>query len=231
MNFDSQHVLIGLGLAIIAMILYYMYAGAVEGMAPVTQHSSVDNLIDKLNDEELKQHSVYPNTAAINPSTTDKLTWKNQATGGYINSSFVNGSRGNAPTGAFDAFYNDNTDFIDKSYTQNNGEFMPLDETGGNMAQYNGKGQTKQSAEDLFKIDKLLPQEVNPNWFEVMPEPIKVQNRHLINVTRPVGVNTIGTSHKNPSYDIRLNPPCPKFTVSPWMQSSIEPDLNVKGLN
>ena len=63
-----------------------------------------------------------------------------------------------------------------------------------------------------------------------MPEAISVKNRHLINVTRAVGINTVGTSHKNGSYDLRGNPPCPKFVVSPWLQSSIEPDLNIKGL-
>lgn len=44
-------------------------------------------------------------------------------------------------------------------------------------------------------------------WFEVMPEPIKV---------------------KNPSYNIRGTRPCPKFVASPWAQSSIESVIHWK---
>ena len=84
--------------------------------------------------------------------------------------------------------------------------------------------------DELFKLDDLLPQEVHSDWFEVMPEPISVKNRHLINVSKPIGINTIGTSQKNASWDLRGSPPCPKFVVSPWLQSSIEPDTNIKGI-
>ena len=63
-----------------------------------------------------------------------------------------------------------------------------------------------------------------------MPDAISVKNRHLINISKPIGVNTIGTSLRNPSHDIRGTPSCPKFVISPWLQSSIEPDHNLKGL-
>lgn len=33
------------------------------------------------------------------------------------------------------------------------------------------------------------------------------------------GINTIGSSLKNPTYDIRGNIPNPKFAVSPWGNS------------
>jgi hypothetical protein len=78
------------------------------------------------------------------------------------------------------------------------------------------------------KWEELLPKEIKKDWFEVTPEPIRVKDRHLINTTRPVGINTIGTTLKNPSLDIRGAPSCPKYVVSPWMQSSIEPDTNIK---
>jgi hypothetical protein len=86
------------------------------------------------------------------------------------------------------------------------------------------------SDDDIFDINALSPQEINDNWFEVMPEPISVKNRHLINISKPIGVNTIGTSRKNASHDLRASPPCPKMVVSPWLQSSIEPDTNIKPL-
>lgn len=84
---------------------------------------------------------------------------------------------------------------------------------------------------NMFDLNNLMPQQTNPDWFEVIPDPISVNNRHLINVTRPVGINTVGTSLRNPSYDIRGSPACPKFVVSPWNQSSIDPDVNLKPIS
>ena len=46
-----------------------------------------------------------------------------------------------------------------------------------------------------------------------------------------LGVNTVGQSLKNASHDIRGIVPCPKINgVSPWGNSSIEPDYNITGL-
>jgi hypothetical protein len=197
---------------------------------PEQNTSDVNTLIDELNADEINQFPITADEDDVSQATLNKLNWKNQSTGDRIESSYATGTRGNVATAEWDDFYKTNSDLVDKSYIHNNDKFLPLDSTKGNYAGYAGAGQTKQTPDDLFKVDKLLPQEVNPDWFEVMPEPIKVKNRHLVNVTRPVGVNTIGSSLKNASYDIRSSPPCPKFVVSPWMQSSIEPDLNIKGL-
>lgn len=82
-----------------------------------------------------------------------------------------------------------------------------------------------------FNNTDLLPQEVNKDWFEsdFSNARIKIGNDNLINTDRyMVGVNTVGQSLKNPSYDLRPSPPCPKVTVSPWNQSTIEPDFNIK---
>ena len=49
------------------------------------------------------------------------------------------------------------------------------------------------AAFDSKEVDKYLPQEVNDDLFEVQPEPISVKNRHLINITKPIGINTIDT--------------------------------------
>lgn len=67
--------------------------------------------------------------------------------------------------------------------------------------------------------------------FDVIPNQIKVQNRHLINITKPIGVNSIGASLKNPSYDLRSSPIYPKFVVSPWIQSNIEPNNTIKSIS
>lgn len=84
-----------------------------------------------------------------------------------------------------------------------------------------------------FKSSELLPTEVNKDWFETdfSHAQVNVNNDNLVVTDKYViGVNTVGQSLKNPSYDLRAAPPCPKFTVSPWMQSTIEPDFNIKNI-
>ena len=99
-----------------------------------------------------------------------------------------------------------------------NAEFSPADYVSDKLAAYANK-----------KVDEgLLPVE-EKDWFEDVT-PTKIKNRHLINIYRPVGVNTISTSLKNPSLDIRGAPANPKTVISPFLNSSIEPDHNIRGL-
>ena len=79
----------------------------------------------------------------------------------------------------------------------------------------------KNEGGNMFDASALLPQEKNDDWFQT----IDVNNDNLINSYRPVALNTVGTSHKNGSLDIRGDGDaiCPKTNVSPWNQSTIEP--------
>lgn len=230
MKVERTHIIIGLLVIITILVVYHIRTKPTEHMVDVSAPTDTNALIDQLTDEENKQHPIVPETTDIAPETLDKLKWKNEAQGNVVKSNYAEGTRGNTDVAEWNAFFDQNNELVDKSYLQNNDQFKPVDETKGNLATYKGKGKTGQKGADLFKVDELLPQEVSKDWFEVMPEPIKVKNRHLINVTRPIGVNTIGNTLKNPSLDLRGSPPCPKFVISPWLQSSIEPDTNIKGL-
>jgi len=80
---------------------------------------------------------------------------------------------------------------------------------------------------------QYLPKEINDEWFETDFTQAKynLNDDKLINTNRYIiGVNTVGQSLKNPSYDIRGTIPNPKYTVSPWMNSTYEPDTNIKPL-
>ncbi len=167
---------------------------------------------------------------------TQKFNSRNKAPRGFKRSSYSGGLRGNLGPSDWDAFFDHNNNVFSNSQTGENDKFLPIDETNGGFAVFKSKGRATCGSnqncepEDLFDVDKYLPQEVNDDWFEVQPEPISVKNRHLINITKPIGVNTIGTSLRNASYDIRGTPANPKFVVSPWLGSSIEPDTNLKPL-
>ena len=77
----------------------------------------------------------------------------------------------------------------------------------------------------------LLPNTKEKNEFnEFMVEADFNDSNLLLNGSNKIGENTIGSTRKNASYDIRGTVPCPKFSVSPWLNSTYEPDTNIKSL-
>lgn len=84
-----------------------------------------------------------------------------------------------------------------------------------------------------YNVKDYLPLEVNDEWFDTDFSQAKhdIKDNKLINTDRYViGVNTVGQSLKNASYDIRTTIPNPKMSVSPWNNSTYEPDNNKKSL-
>jgi len=86
---------------------------------------------------------------------------------------------------------------------------------------------------DKYDSKDYLPKEINDEWFETDFTGAKynINDDNLINTERYViGINTVGQSLKNASYDLRGTIPNPKFTVSPWNNSTYEPDHNLRPL-
>lgn len=84
-----------------------------------------------------------------------------------------------------------------------------------------------------YNAKDFLPKEINSQWFDTDFSQAKfnINDDKLINTERYViGVNTVGQSLKNASYDIRGTIPNPKFTVSPWNNSTYEADYNLRPL-
>ena len=78
---------------------------------------------------------------------------------------------------------------------------------------------------------ELLPVEENDKWFQNPNS--KFNLMEAVNLEIPeikIGIDTVGQSRKNATYDLRSAPPNPKFVVSPWSNSTIEPDYNTKPL-
>lgn len=81
-----------------------------------------------------------------------------------------------------------------------------------------------------LKSSEFLPQELNQSWFDKDFNKVKeIDQDTLIDVSQySSGMDTVGQTLKNPSYDIRGNIPNPKNIISPFLNSSIEPDNNIK---
>ena len=84
---------------------------------------------------------------------------------------------------------------------------------------------------DTLSADDLLPQDKYSKWAEVNPEGAgELKDRNFLEAGWHHGVNTVGQSLRNANYQLRSEPANPQVKVSPWMQSTIGPDVNRKPL-
>ena len=74
--------------------------------------------------------------------------------------------------------------------------------------------------------------DLNPN--ELLPSngssDLNNQNFLMASAGQHMGVNTVGTSLRNANLQLRSEPPNPRTNVSPWMQTTITPDLERRPL-
>ena len=85
---------------------------------------------------------------------------------------------------------------------------------------------------DRLTADDLLPKDAaNSKWAQMNPAGQgDVQGVNFLSSSWQSGVDTIGSSLKNASHDLRSEFPNPQLTVSPWMNTSITPNLLRKPL-
>jgi len=106
-------------------------------------------------------------------------------------------------------------------------------EAGSNSAQKSviGLGQTPSTC---YPQQKLRPEDLLPtdeskaiqefNISKPVGEGI-LQGVNLLDSSYHVGVNTVGQSLRNANQQLRSEPPNPQVNVSPWMNTTISPDL------
>lgn len=96
-----------------------------------------------------------------------------------------------------------------------------------------GSAETPQNCypKKQLKASELLPNDPNSQWVQANPmAPGSIMDKNFLNAGYQIGVDTVGQSMRNASYDLRSAPPNPQVQVGPWMQSTIEPDVNRKPL-
>ena len=78
---------------------------------------------------------------------------------------------------------------------------------------------------------ELLPSDPNSKWAQVNPMGAgDIAGKNFLNAGALIGVNTVGQSLRNASWDLRSEPPNPQQQVSPWLQTTISPDLQRRPL-
>lgn len=80
---------------------------------------------------------------------------------------------------------------------------------------------------DRLAVDDLLPKDAaNSKWAQMNPAGQgDVQGINFLSSSWQAGVDTIGSSLKNASLDLRSEPPNPQVVVAPWNNTSITPNL------
>lgn len=219
------------GLIIILGLLYYINSTEIK---PIPNEGTVN--LNKPNPKNMNT-GIYPGGPFAD-------------TGDYYNSNSMKITKGNLKNKSrgdvldedeWDAYFNQNNSVTGRAQIrEDNSGYKPVEASPGQYANYDVplKKRNKITPRklidgsfdpDMYDPDNLLPQEEDADWFEVIDKPINLKGR-LLRLENPLGINTINESLKIPNLDIRPSPPCPKMNVSPWNNSTVEPDTNIKSL-
>jgi len=90
----------------------------------------------------------------------------------------------------------------------------------------NTYGLAPQATAAMMDPADLLPRDTNSQWAQLNPAgQADFQNVNLLKAGFHIGIDTVGSSLRNANLQERSEPPNPTTPVSPWLNSTIEPDL------
>jgi len=77
-----------------------------------------------------------------------------------------------------------------------------------------------------YDPSELLPKDLNSQWAQLNPAGnADFKNVNLLKAGYLIGIDTVGSSLRNANLQERSEPPNPTASVSPWLNTTIEPDL------
>ena len=79
------------------------------------------------------------------------------------------------------------------------------------------------NSKPVMNPKELLPTDSNNEWSNIMPNN-DLKNVGMLNAGHHIGINTVGSSLRNPNLQIRSEPIIPQSNVCPWNNTTIEPD-------
>jgi hypothetical protein len=101
----------------------------------------------------------------------------------------------------------------------------------------NGEGpQMNQLPSECYPKDPmvsadLLPRDANSLWAQVNPSGQgSLADQNFLTAGFHIGINTVGQTLRNANRQLRSEPLNPQVKVSPWLQTTIEPDINRRPL-
>lgn len=212
-----------LTVVIVLLLVYFLYKNqnnAVHNEGSLTESdvnvdSTINIEVDSDDDSDVESDDESAGTE--DASSQDES--------GEVVNSYVGTKRGN--TGG-----NWVNQFNDNNMSTEEGNSFVANSNDDGLAPFESTGNTSCNAgencdtNDLFNLQNATPQEKKSDWFET--DTIEVSNANLLGAVKPYGISTNTGGIK--SHDLRQVPVCPKYTVSPWLQSTNDPDTNLKQL-
>jgi len=84
---------------------------------------------------------------------------------------------------------------------------------------------------EMLTPEELKPQDNSSLWAQVNPQGEgSLKGRSFLQAGHHIGINTVGQTLRNANLQLRSEPPNPQVLVSPWNQTTIEPDVNRRPL-
>ena len=142
----------------------------------------------------------------------------------------------NASQEELNNMYEDALIFKNSEYSNNN-NFKGMPDSNGQWGNAdlqdfttNAPQTQQEKIMNLYNSNNYLPnnQLLKPDLakgFQILENPVSVQNPSLIPVLKSIPVSSVMGSKRNSTWDIRAEPACPKTIVSPFNNSSIQPDI------
>lgn len=234
-------------LILLTVIVFWIFSGKKSKKCNTTEQFTQNNLTSNNFDDKIDNIETFDPESNFQNTTDNESSYSNNSGSiqdqnkiqtlsnnlntesvsdpldyNYKSASYSKGERG-SKSNELDKFFEG---CCPKNANNNNG-FTPSVENGIGAAYTPGKPE-KLSEKDKFDPDSLLPREKNSDWVDDPYEDVTVKSSTLGNIFRPVGINSVQSSKKISYHDMRGIPKAPKFNVSPWNNSSVDGDTNIR---
>jgi hypothetical protein len=85
--------------------------------------------------------------------------------------------------------------------------------------------------QQVVNPSELLPKDENSEWARLNPMGQgDLNDVNMLSAGYHIGINSVSSSLRNANLQIRSEPPNPQHQVSPWNNSTIQPDINRRPL-
>lgn len=204
-------VLIVIGIAYLIYYLYYQYATKDN-----TQNYTNDQFVPPHSQHSITQPTIIEQPAIYQQQQHQPLKYEREQM-----SNFSYGMDGSAS--------GQGNPIMEKVEMLSGGKLVGEDaiEHFSNNDSYSEERTQTSFPKEQLKAEELLPQDNYSLWAQVNPSGEgSLKDRNFLQSGYHIGINTVGQTLRNANLQLRSEPPCPQIKVSPWLQSSIEPDVS-----
>ena len=120
----------------------------------------------------------------------------------------------------------DDDDEYDYEYDDIDDDDLELELLPSDLDDYDDAHEPELLPLNPLDIASLLPRDSDSAWIQNSPSgPGGLNTQNLLDAGHHLGIDTVGSSLRNANRGLRSEPPNPQVQVSPWLQTTICPDV------